>query len=299
MELYQLKTFVAVAEEGSLTKAAVRLYASQPAVSSHVKALEDELGLALFQRTPRGMVLTDAGAALRDRAVRILNEAEAMLSLAQSLAGDLVGELRVGLNTDSEFLRVTELIELLSERHPGLKLHFVQSSSDSILRDVRSRRLDGGFIFYGVPFEDLESIPLATSRLNIVAPAHWADRVHGLGASELLELPWIWPATHCPFRNILAENGELFESDPKNRIEVDSEDIIRQLVSAGKGLSIMREDEAAAAVQAGRVILCLEDRSFTTNILFTHQKSRKQDPAVAALAQAVREVWADAETANP
>lgn len=291
MELYQLRTFAAVAEEGSLTRAAARLYASQPAVSAHIKSLEEALGLALFNRTPRGMVLTEAGALLLERAQRILAEAEDMVAVAKGLAGELSGDLRVGLNTDSEFLRVTELIELLSEIHPGLKLHFVQTSTEGILRDVRGRRLDGGFIFYGSPFDDLATDVLAKSRLNVVAPAHWAERVEGLSAEELLKLPWIWPATHCPFRNILAENAELFATDPENRIEVDSEDIIRQLVSAGKGLSVMREDEAESAAAAGKVIICLEDRDFTTNILFTYLKTRAQDPAVAALAEAVRRVW--------
>jgi DNA-binding transcriptional LysR family regulator len=293
MELYQLRTFVTVAEEGSLTKAASRLYASQPAVSAHIKALEDELGLALFKRTPRGMLLTEAGKVLRKRADHILHQTDIMLAEAKQLSGEVSGELRVGLNTDSEFLRITELLELLAERYPELKLHLVQSSTEGILREVRARRLDAGFVFYGLPVNDLATETLAKSRLQIVAPAHWKDRVEGQPAEKLLELPWVWPATHCPFRNILAENADLFHTDPANRIEVDSEDIIRQLVAAGKGLSIMREDEAQSAVKAGKVILCLEDRDFTTNILFTYLKNRQDDPAVTALVQAVKDVWKD------
>ena len=61
MELYHLRTFVTVAEEGHLTRASERLFTSQPAVSAHIKALEEELGVTLFDRTPRGMQLTPAG----------------------------------------------------------------------------------------------------------------------------------------------------------------------------------------------------------------------------------------------
>lgn len=69
MELYQLKTFVAIAKEGSLTRAAERVFTSAPAVSAQLKALEDELGVKLFERTPRGMVPTQAGRSLDRKSV--------------------------------------------------------------------------------------------------------------------------------------------------------------------------------------------------------------------------------------
>ena len=75
MELYQLKTFVAVAKEGHLTRAAKSLHTSQPAVSAHIKALEAELEIALFDRTPKGMDLTAAGKRLLDQAQTILERA--------------------------------------------------------------------------------------------------------------------------------------------------------------------------------------------------------------------------------
>ena len=72
MELYHLKTFVTVAEEGHLTRAAERLFTSQPAISAHIKALEEELGVTLFERTPKGMQLSPAGAQLLAQAQRTL-----------------------------------------------------------------------------------------------------------------------------------------------------------------------------------------------------------------------------------
>lgn len=72
MEFYQLRTFTMVAEEGHLTRAARRLNASQPAVSAHIKSLEDELRVSLFLRTPKGMVLTDAGKKLKAHADKAL-----------------------------------------------------------------------------------------------------------------------------------------------------------------------------------------------------------------------------------
>ena len=71
MELYQLRTFAMVADEGNLSRAAKRLHASQPAVSAQIKALEEELGVHLFLRTPKGMTLTADGLRLREHAGQV------------------------------------------------------------------------------------------------------------------------------------------------------------------------------------------------------------------------------------
>ena len=82
MDLHHLRTFVAVAEENHLTRAAERLFVSQPAVSSHIKALEGELGVVLFHRTPKGMILSREGEKLLGRVRRILDDAESLLGAA-------------------------------------------------------------------------------------------------------------------------------------------------------------------------------------------------------------------------
>ena len=74
MDIYQLKTFVTVAAEGSITKASELLFLSQPAVSAHIKALEDELGLQLFNRTAKGMSLSAQGLALLTKAEQLLQQ---------------------------------------------------------------------------------------------------------------------------------------------------------------------------------------------------------------------------------
>ncbi|MFO7539587.1 MAG: LysR family transcriptional regulator, partial [Chloroflexota bacterium] len=98
MELYQLRTFVAVAEEGHLTRAAERLHTSQPSLSAHIKALEDELGVPLFVRTPKGMRLTHAGSVLKSKAHTALKTVDAIRFEAAQLKNELGGALRIGLN---------------------------------------------------------------------------------------------------------------------------------------------------------------------------------------------------------
>jgi len=114
MELYQLKTFVAIAHEGSLTRAAERVFTSAPAVSAQLKALEDELGVKLFERTPRGMTLTDAGRRMLDEAERTLASATRMRSAAEQIRGAVQGMVRFGTVVDPVALRLGDVLVKLA-----------------------------------------------------------------------------------------------------------------------------------------------------------------------------------------
>ena len=106
MEFHQLRSFVAVAKHGKLATAADRLHTSQPSVSAHIKALEQELGLPLFIRTSRGMLLTEEGEKLLEKARYTLDCAQDLLLSAHMLRNDCSGDYLLGVNTDSRFLRI-------------------------------------------------------------------------------------------------------------------------------------------------------------------------------------------------
>lgn len=293
MELYQLKTFVAVAEEGNLTKASERIHASQPAVSGHIKALEEELGLPLFVRTPRGMLLTEAGKGLKLKADTILLAADDMVNQAKTFREDLTGTLTIALNTDPDFLRVIGLSDAMSEIHPKVRLRFQQSSSAQVLKDVRDRRIDGGFTFFENPYAEVTSVSLATIPVRVVAPSAWAAQVEGKALDQLATLPWIKPDHECPFMKIIEgvfEDSGIMMGD---YIEADTEDVIRQLVAAGKGLSLLKQGDADAMLDAGTAIICDVGPELSLSINFVYPKTRESDPLVRALFDAVAKAWED------
>src|ERR1700720_3263893 len=110
MELYQLRSFAAVAEAGHLTRAAQKLHISQPALSAQIKALEDELGLTLFERTSTGMTLTAAGKRLLAEADKIPAASQTFEAEARALTGGVAGKARVGTLSDPEFIRLGEFM---------------------------------------------------------------------------------------------------------------------------------------------------------------------------------------------
>src|SRR5581483_6396644 len=129
MELYQLRTFAAVADTGHITRAAEKLHVSQPAVSAHIKGLEEDLRVRLFDRTPTGMQLTRAGRQLREQAEKVLAEVERLRQLAATLKGDIVGRLRVGKASDPEGVRVGEFLDRTAERDRLLEIELHQEVS--------------------------------------------------------------------------------------------------------------------------------------------------------------------------
>mgnify|MGYP000857569295 CR=1 FL=1 len=124
MDIYQLRTFVTVAREGSITRAATLLHLSQPAVSAHIKAMEDALELSLFERTPRGMSLTPEGQRLLSKAQQTLAAHEDLMAEAARSKGELSGKLRLGAGSNSGNEAIGRLIGQWSSRL-GLRVHWV------------------------------------------------------------------------------------------------------------------------------------------------------------------------------
>lgn len=295
MELYQLKTFVAVAEEGNLTKAAERIYASQPAVSGHIKALEEELGLPLFVRTPRGMRLTEAGKGLKLKADTILLAADDMANQAKTYQKEMTGTLCIALNTDPEFLRVAEFTDAFARTQPKVRLRFLQSSSAAILKDVRDRKIDGGFSFYENRYAEVTGMALEETLFHVVAPVAWAARVKGRSMDQLADMPWVKPDTECPVMKIVEDVFRESGIVLNEYIEADTEDVIRRLVSAGKGLSLLKQGDARALVDEGTGIICDVGPKLSLVTNFAYPKIRENDPLIRAMAHAVAQVWGVAE----
>jgi DNA-binding transcriptional LysR family regulator len=295
MELYQLRTFVAVAQEGHLTRAAERLFISQPAVSAHIKALEEELGVSLFTRSARGMQLTREGAALRPQAEAALKSVGVLLQQARGLREELTGDLRVALNTDSELLRVRQFMETMRSAHPGLQVHLPQSSSNLIIEDVRAGRIDAGFAFVSEPDADtlppeLDCLLLEMTTLRVVGPADWRDRLAGCTWADLAHESWVWFTDTCPCRSLLERQLSPFTREIRKVAVTDYEGTLKTLVASGAGLGLMHRGEAAGWERQGDVCVWPHDE-LPIGVCFLSRVDRREDSAIVALKRALRGVW--------
>ena len=177
MELYQLKSFLAVVAERNLTRAAEKVFTSVPAVSAQIKALEEELGVQLFERSSRGMALTAAGERLAEEARRTLDAAQRLRQAAAQLRGEVRGVLRMGTVTDPLALRLGEVLVKLAERHPGIGLQLLQRLSLQSVQALRRGDVDCAYVLYdGEAADGLIVQRLRRMDLAVAVPRRFADR---------------------------------------------------------------------------------------------------------------------------
>ncbi|BCS89047.1 LysR family transcriptional regulator [Pseudodesulfovibrio sediminis] len=290
MELYQLKTFIVVAEEQHLTRASLRLHTSQPSVSAHIKALEEELDTKLFIRTPKGMRLTEAGERLHIKANQVLQAAREFKLEARNMGDELVGDISLGLNTDADYLRVVQLLNSLSEEHPKVTLQLQQRASTSVQDAIRDGYLDCGFIFGEPRNSDVQSVPLETTQFFVAIPDIWKDRIEG-GLEALADLPWIMDPSDNPVQKLVNIFFQSHNFKLTNQLEVDGDEVIRVLVAAGKGVSFLRENEVQAANRIGNPVHAIAFDDLSIGLSFVYLKRRDQDPVMQAVIEHVKKVW--------
>lgn len=290
MDFTRLRSFAAVAEAGHLTRAAQKLHISQPALSAQIKALEDELGLTLFERTSTGMTLTAAGKRLLAEADKILVASQTFEAEARALKGGVAGKARVGTLSDPEFIRLGEFMAAARERYPLLEIDFQHEITGVAMQRVRDASLEASFYYGHMPYPQVDGIALRELAYRIAAPAAWRDRIQHAGWAELGEMPWIMPppvSTHHQFAAAMfREHGV----EPATLIGADDEAVVSSLVASGAGVALMREDVALHKAQAGEVCLW-QDMRIGTTLRFIYLRSREHDPIVRALLDVVKESW--------
>lgn len=290
MELYQLKTFVVVAEEGHLTRASVRLHTSQPSVSAHIKSLEEELETILFIRTPKGMRLTEAGERLKLKAENVLRAAQELKLEARNMGDELVGDLSLGLNTDADYLRIVPLLTTLGDDHPKITMQIQQRASTSVQGAIRDGELDCGFIFGEPRYPEICAVPLERTRFYVAVPDIWKDRMKD-GLDGLADLPWILDPSDNPLQKLIDPFFKAHGFKPTTQMEVDGDEVIRVLVAAGKGVSFLRENEVKAANRIGLPVHKLAFDELTIQTNFVYLRRHDQDPVMRAVIDHVERVW--------
>jgi DNA-binding transcriptional LysR family regulator len=288
MEFNQLRAFAAVAETGQLTRAAERLHLSQPALSAQIKALEEELGVRLFERTPNGMQPTRAGRELLVHGEKVLAAAEGLRQAARSVRGEAAGRLRIGTLSDPQSIRLGDILGRAVERFPLLELELHQEITGAALEAVRDGSLDASFYYGDLTAPHVDGLALRELVYCVAAPAGWKQRIDGAGWRELAALPWIVTPKisthHRLMRTIFSEHGVA----PAKVIEADNESVISNLVGSGLGLSLMRLDHA---LERERDVCIWPKARVRTTLWFIYRAERESDPLIAALLKVVAEAW--------
>ena len=189
MELRHLRYFVAVAEHGHITRAAESLGIQQPPLSQQIKALEKELGVQLLRRKPRGVELTDAGAAFLERAKAILSEVDRAFASTRRTARGEEGRVVVGFTSSAPFHPfVPRVIRMFREASPHVSLVLEEGGSSGLVQGLHNEVVDAAFI--RSPVADVVGLlvqPLLEERMLVALPTGHAF-AHGGAPLRLTEL---------------------------------------------------------------------------------------------------------------
>ena len=245
--LKQVESFLAVAESGSFSNAARHLHVAQPALSQAVKDLEAELGIRLFDRTTRKVMLTEAGRELRASAGRVITDLDHALADARDLATRRRGRIRIAAAPLLAEIVLPHTIAEFRGRYPGIAIELVDVSPREIVEAVKAGRVDCGLGTFLAGGQNIERSVLAHDQLMLFchpdSPLRGVDTVrwHDLAAAPLITL------TRNSGIRLLVEIG--FEQPAAGRpaYEVSLIQTALALVEAGLGISVLPTYAMAAA----------------------------------------------------
>ena len=244
MELRHLRYFIAVAELRSVRAASEQLHVTQPAISRQIKDLEDFIGAALFERTPRGLTLTAAGEAYLTQAREILTRVDAAKRLARQIATGTQGHLRLGFVENAAWSGiVSNALHAFEQALPRVSLELQPMNTPAQLEAIAGGQLDGGFCYrVGTLPEGIASVHVLEQNVVLAVPEAWALGKSGaVAATELSATPFIafpravYPAYYDRLLSACAERGLTLDI----RQEATTETAILSLVSAGMGAAIV------------------------------------------------------------
>ncbi|WP_382153105.1 LysR family transcriptional regulator [Hydrogenophaga sp. ANAO-22] len=290
MEIYQLRAFVTVAKIGQLTRAAEALHVTQPAVTGQIKALEEELGVSLFDRRPGRIALTRAGERLLPEAEKVLAAAGSLIGRAKELQGEVAGSLIIGTLGDPDALRLGSLLGGLVAALPLLDIKTRSGDAETLREGVATSTLQAAFYIGPHIPRDVLGLPLQTLHYRVVAPVAYRDRLLHAGWREIADLPWIGTphAGHVQtlLRDLFSRQGLL----PNQVVESDDASAPYSLVRAGLGLALLREDMAVPAAEREELVIWPHTR-VAALLSFIYPKTAEHDPAIVAALSVLRQVW--------
>jgi DNA-binding transcriptional LysR family regulator len=288
IDLVQLRTFVAVAEEQHLTRASERLHISQSAASAHVRAVEETLDTQLFVRTNRNLELTPAGQLLLRQAKTLLNGAALFTSFARELRGKTEGTLVVGAGTEPAGSRIGEVVAALRAAHPLVSVDLRARPSSGTRQALKigeidiavllGRPLDAGFSYYKV----------ATVPFRIAGPAAWKEQIERADWAELAALPWIAPTdSSLAYSTMLSQLFGEKGLELNAMVRFDNAALGRAVARAGVGMMLMREEHAWLGEREGSLAIS-PVAHIEFDLLVAHLASRSDDPLIRAFMDAAR-----------
>ncbi|KMK68274.1 transcriptional regulator [Puniceibacterium sp. IMCC21224] len=267
-----------VAEEGSITAAAVRLGVAQPALSASVRRLEADLRLDLFERLPRGVALTAAGRRLLPQVYEVFGILRALHNELTDLVSEPSGEVSIGLPPSAAVVLAQPLLRGLSSRFPRVSLRLVEAMSGYLYDWVEAGELDIALTFNGVDTDTIISRPLLREEMMLIGEAGQMRTIPDpFPIARIAELPLIVTSARHTLRSLLERQVDALGLKLNIRFEIDAGQQLVRMVSAGEGFGVFAQSAFAPELVAGQVRAVPLDPRYQRTVCMSYHRRNKAD----------------------
>ncbi|MGB7200791.1 MAG: LysR family transcriptional regulator [Pyrinomonadaceae bacterium] len=256
MEIRQLKAFLAIAEAKTFTAGARRVNVTQAAISMQIKQLEDEVGLQLFTRTPRRVIMTEAGEYLLDRARKILREHDNALAEIAELAGAEHGRLRIG-SASAEFAtqQLPHILQSIREKYPNAELAVTAGTSQKLVEKIMHGEIDIAFVSLPVENSSITTDLLFSDEIVAIAhPSHPSANERYISAAALAGEKLILGERGGNTRRMIDDFFNAANVRPNIAMELSRQEAINQMVENNLGVGTAGAKTIANEIREGRLV---------------------------------------------
>jgi len=294
MELHQIKAFIAVAESGTFSRAALRLATTQPILSRKVKQLEDELGTELFHRNGRGVVLSEAGKLLEQYAHGILETIDSARIAIQTIGVSPVGQVVIGMPSSIATVLAVDLVREFRHAFPNVSLRIMEGYSGHVMEWFTAGRLDIA-ILYDAPslkVNTLKTDMVLTDELFLIGAANDRSRfgTEPVSVSRLAQIPLVLPSRPHGIRVLVDDALATLGQKANVQLEIDAMHTMLNLAEKGLGYTILSVSSVLDLLRAKRVrIWRLAEPTITRSLVIAATTQRPSTKPVRALTMMFRQ----------
>jgi DNA-binding transcriptional LysR family regulator len=256
MEIRQLRAFVAIAEAKTFTAGAKRVHVTQAAISMQIRQLEDEVGLPLFTRTPRRVLMTEAGDLLLERARKILREHDAALDEIAEIAGAEYGRLRIG-SASAMFTtnQLPKILQKLKDKFPKAGISVSSGTSAALVQKIINGELDVAFVSLPVENSNIQTELLFSDEIVAIAnPKHPLAKQKVISAAALAGEPLILGEHGGNTRRQIDDFFLQVGVKPNVVMELSRQSAINRMVENNMGVGIASAKTVKQAVADGKFV---------------------------------------------
>ncbi len=290
MDYDQLASFLEVAKLQSFSRAAEKIYRTQPAVSAQVRLLEQECGEKLFDRSGKKVLLTPAGEILRRYAQKMLDLHKEALQAIAELNQTARGKLHIGANEATCLYVLPKTFARFMQLYPLVQISIYRNFSHKILQKVQEGAVELGIVTLPQTANNMEVIPVFRDEVQVVVPAsHPLAKSRSVTVEEVANFPLILPKTGHT-RVLLDRILRDYREHVQISMELASVETIKKFVGAGLGISLISRTYAQAEVAAGLVkLIPLEGLKLYRELGLIYRRDRYLSLPAKVFIEAVRE----------